>query len=59
VLSVVLFHRVFWPTLGRLIYAAYEWRVFADRKLQLTSAVVFLSYGFGITASIKDMILHK
>jgi hypothetical protein len=46
ILLVVLFHRIFWPSAGRVVYALYEWKIFADRKLQLAGAITFLSFAF-------------
>jgi hypothetical protein len=46
VLLVALIHRVFWPSVSKVIYALYQWEVFSERKLQLTLAIFFLSLAF-------------
>jgi hypothetical protein len=46
VLMVVFFHRIFWPSISRVIYALYQWHVFTNRTFQLSVGVALLSFAF-------------
>jgi hypothetical protein len=59
VILVVLFHRIFWPSAARVIYALYEWKIFANRTLQITAAVAFLSFAFSWVGTVTNMFTHK
>ncbi len=40
---LALAHRLFWPVLGRIVNSLYEWKIFTDRKTQLSLGSFFVS----------------
>ena len=56
-LFVVLFHRMIWPILSRLLYPIASRKVVTNRKLMLTIASLCLTYAFNLeTIGLKELI---
>jgi hypothetical protein len=41
-----LAHRLFWPLAERSVYALYQWKLFTNKKLQISAGIALLIFAF-------------
>lgn len=54
IVTAALVHRMFWPVAERSVYALYQWKVFTNKPLQLSTAIALMLYAFpGLRAVVS------